>query len=828
MRSLVLALIAGFLAPVSAQDLTPRVATEAGTVAYVGGKWYDGTGFAPRDTTWAVDGVFAAEAPPDRLGARVVDLGTRYIVPPFGDAHTHQLSDPWSVRIAEQYVREGILYALVLTNPSDTGNAARAQFTSPGTMDVAYAHGGLTATESHPHRVYEGIALEAWTPQEQRERRDEIRASRLEENNAYFFLDSLADLSAKWDAYLATNPDHAKLYVLGVTDPDAKPTDRRGLSAEVFRATVHRATEAGLPTWAHVETGLDAKLAAESGTSGLAHLPGYSFARAPSRYHLSDETVRLMGERRMWVTPTVSITPRYTRDRPARLVLARDHQRRTLRRLHDAGARIVIGTDAWGATSKPEADYMVDARFFSPAEMLDLWAVQTPQAVFPDRAIGHLAPGFEASLLALDCDPTTDWTCTEQIAHVEKQGLRLGGTIEESRLGTEADAIAETVRLWQALDVPTFTAAPTEADDPLRRGLKAYVNADLASAERHMTDALAVAPDSLRPAIHRHLAEVAAARFDWDAALDYRRASGEDTSGRTVEGWARFPAARFRLDAPEATVPFDGLRVPATVNTEAVRAIVDTGAPSTGIPRALAERLGLRVDSTAGGVSVIPSMNLRYNTYAVLIDSVQVGEATFYNVPATVNWTEPDPDAPEVSDEPEEIFLGADVLRRFAAGLRYDYAASTFSILREMPATDEPPTFLIDRSSAPTVRVGVAGRPATAIIDTGNQADVYLATGAFEVPPETFSRTASGTLSNGFEWSYDLYDLPLAIPGHPPLTREAYEGSYIFSADDAVTVILGRTVWNDGALTVDFVNRQVQYEPARLGTEAEETGTDDR
>ena len=428
MRPVLLAL-ATFVASAHAQDLTPQPNSEAGTVAYVGGQWYTGDGFVPRDTTWAVDGVFVPEAPAGsaRLGARVVDLAGRFVVPPFGDAHTHMLSDPYSVGIAEQYVREGILYALVLTNPATTGAAVREQFASPATMDVAYAHGGLTSTESHPHGVYERLALGIYTYQEQRERADEIRQGRTREDDAYFFLDSLADLDAKWDAYLATEPDHAKLYVLGVTDPGEGSGRGRGLSPEVFRATVERAHAASLPVWSHVETGLDAKLAAEAGADGLAHLPGYSFAREPERYHLSDETVRLMGERRMWVTPTTRITSGYYgSSRPARLVLARDHQRRTLRRLHAAGARIVIGTDSWGSTSKPEADYMIEARFFSPAEMLHLWAVQTPQAVFPSRAIGDLAAGYEASLLALDCDPTEDWACTEQIAHVEKQGLRLG------------------------------------------------------------------------------------------------------------------------------------------------------------------------------------------------------------------------------------------------------------------------------------------------------------------------------------------------------------------------------------------------------------------
>ena len=113
--------------------------------------------------------------------------------------------------------------------------------------------------------------------------------------------------------------------------------------------------------------------------------------------------------------------------------------------------------------------------------------------------------------------------------------------------------------------------------------------------------------------------------------------------------------------------------------------------------------------------------------------------------------------------------------------------------------------------------VTVGGAAANAIVDTGNQASVYLAEGAFDLPAEAFSRTVSGTLSNGRGWSHRLYRLPFGIPGHPAAEHEGYEAGYIFSSSDPVTVILGKTVWAGGALTVDFVSRRVQFEPADGG-----------
>ena len=403
---------------------SPRRNPDAASTAYVGGQWFDGARFAPRDTTWAQDGVFS-DRRPARV-ERVVELGDRFVVHPFGDAHTHHLSDRRSLNVLPHYVDEGVFFVQVLTNPARAAGAIRDTFATAASIDVAYAHGGITSTESHPHGVYEGLALGAYTAERQRGLADEIRAGRRQEGNAYWFMDTLADVEAQWEAYLATRPDVVKVYVMGVADPDAQPRDRRGLRPDIVRDVVRRAHAAGLPVWAHVETARDVALAEAAGVDGLAHLPGYSYARDRERYRLPDSTVARMGARGMAVAPTASLLPRYTGGRPARLWLGQDLQRTTLRRLHAAGARVVIGTDSWGQTSAPEAGYLAQLGVFPLSTLLRLWSETTPRAVFPGRALGRLAPGFEANLLALACDPTGDWACTAQIEHREKQGVPLG------------------------------------------------------------------------------------------------------------------------------------------------------------------------------------------------------------------------------------------------------------------------------------------------------------------------------------------------------------------------------------------------------------------
>ncbi len=46
-------------------------------------------------------------------------------------------------------------------------------------------------------------------------------------------------------------------------------------------------------------------------------------------------------------------------------------------------------------------------------------------AIFPDRKIGRLADGYEASFLVLDADPLADFSAIEKIRLRVKQGFHL-------------------------------------------------------------------------------------------------------------------------------------------------------------------------------------------------------------------------------------------------------------------------------------------------------------------------------------------------------------------------------------------------------------------
>jgi imidazolonepropionase-like amidohydrolase len=96
---------------------------------------------------------------------------------------------------------------------------------------------------------------------------------------------------------------------------------------------------------------------------------------------------------------------------------------RNLKTLVESGVTIVIGADTPADTSVAEAAYLQGLGLFDNAAMLRMWGTGTPLVIFPDRKIGALKEGYEASFLALEADPLADWGATRKIRMRFKQGV---------------------------------------------------------------------------------------------------------------------------------------------------------------------------------------------------------------------------------------------------------------------------------------------------------------------------------------------------------------------------------------------------------------------
>jgi imidazolonepropionase-like amidohydrolase len=405
--------------------------------AFINGQWFNGSSFELR-AMYVVNGIFVEDRPA-RID-RIVDLAGDFVIPPFGDAHTHNLDGSFGLaQTVEAYVREGTFYVQVLTNRRTGAEQVRTQFTRPCSIDVAYAHGGLSSTLSHPFLAYEPRVLGVFDNEQARARLDEISQSRTLHGNAYWFIDNEQDLATEWPAIVGGYPDLLKIFLLDASE-DAPVPERiaqtptgldtgHGLKPSLVAPIVERAHARGLRVAAHVQTAGDAAIAIDAGVDILAHLPGYDATddQSDEALLLTGAVARRAGNRRVVVIPTASRVTTFVGAADSVRVVAR---RRTLLRqnvqlLVEHGAQVVVGSDYYGDTALREYAALGDLEIWDPAELLRIWAEHTPRSIFPARRIGRLTPGYEASFLVLDSNPLEGINGLTNIRLRVKQGCLL-------------------------------------------------------------------------------------------------------------------------------------------------------------------------------------------------------------------------------------------------------------------------------------------------------------------------------------------------------------------------------------------------------------------
>ncbi len=404
-----------------------------------GGWWFDGKGFV-RKKLYVVNGVFR-ERRPARID-RVVKLGDLYIVPPFGDAHSHAFENPKTIaNVAETHLRNGIFYGLSLVNSIKAKRLVADQVNKPWSIDVGYADACLTATLGHPILSAE-VTANGYSWDSLGANWSRLLKSHTAEGDVYFVIDNMADLQEKWPHIVASQPDIIKI-ILHDTEHfeelrrSTSTMNDRGLDPALVPAIVARAHRSGLRVAAHVDTAADFRVAVAAGVDIVAHLPGLApkAGEDPLRYEITDADAKLARKKRTAVVATAWLAERLAAPKPwlsgaaaqadtAQLERAKQIQRRSLQRLMRHGVPIAIGPDLF-EDAVSEAFYLERLGVFDARTLLVMWSRTTPQLIFPKRKIGQLAPGYEASLLALSCDPTADFACTRRITIRMKQGRLL-------------------------------------------------------------------------------------------------------------------------------------------------------------------------------------------------------------------------------------------------------------------------------------------------------------------------------------------------------------------------------------------------------------------
>ena len=402
--------------------LSTPVLAEA--VEWAEGRWFDGTTFVA-GTRWSVDGVMTLRRP--KAVDRTVNLANRYIVPAFGDAHHHGID---SIEALDDkvhaFLEAGIFF---VKNPNAIADLltpeVRAKVNRPGSIDVAFANGGLTSTGGHPAPLHAYLAsigvFKGLKPEDM-------------ENRAYFFLDEERDIEAKWPRIVASKPDFLKAFVLFSGRTRSHDGKAKGLSPTVLQALVPKARAAGLSITAHIDTAEDFRHAVEAGVDEITHLPQPDprVSADLSAYAIDRATAELAAQRGIVVVTTASTTERLSGSALPKQWLGamRASYAANIRTLSEAGVRLAIGSDGISgerrfATGRDEVLYLAEHKMAGNLALLRMWAREAPRAIFPKRRLGSLGEGDEASFLALAGDPIADIAEVKRITLRVQRGLVL-------------------------------------------------------------------------------------------------------------------------------------------------------------------------------------------------------------------------------------------------------------------------------------------------------------------------------------------------------------------------------------------------------------------
>lgn len=372
----------------------PRVATRI--AEYRNGFWFDGSRFKPR-TMFVVGDRFRERRP--RQVDTVIDLDGRWVVPPYADAQQPLIEPDNIATYVRLFLRDGVFYV------QDRGTAPvlRARIDSavntPATFDYLSANQGWTGPRGYPQR-------------------DSL------DGGVLMLVSSADDVERRWSAFADSRPkpDYVKLYLL-YSEQYARRKD--GLDPALVRPLVRRAHAAGLPVAAHVYTAADFRNAVAGGVDVIVHVPGGGDLPVEA-FRLTDMDAEVAAGRHVAViTALGGLADQLRRDSANTADRIRDVYAPNVDVLRRHGVRLLVGSDLIRQSAAVEIRVLGRMGMFSSLELLKMWSVATPQALFPRRKIGELSDGYEASFLVLAGDPLKDFANTQRIVRRVKQGRTL-------------------------------------------------------------------------------------------------------------------------------------------------------------------------------------------------------------------------------------------------------------------------------------------------------------------------------------------------------------------------------------------------------------------
>jgi imidazolonepropionase-like amidohydrolase len=379
---------------------------------------FDGTSSAlVRDPLILIDGgtIIAVDSGvPAPANADVTDLGGATLLPGLVDAHVHLAFDASRdpvgrlaarsddetiqamIRAGQAALRGGVT---TVRDLGDRGYLSLALRGQPGLPTIVAAGPPITTPGGHCH--YLGGAAE---PTEKG-----VRAAVRE--------------------HVERGVDVIKIMASGGTLTPGTHQHLAQFTPEVLGAAIDEAHRHGLKVTAHAHAVEAIANAVAAGVDGMEHVSFWTeeSVDAPA------ELIQLIADRRTVVGLTVGMLPPPPGLAPPRELLVRlPGIKANMRRLYEAGALMVAGSDAGIAPVKPPdvvryAPPMLGDAGFSPAEALRAVPSGPAQVIGLGHRKGRIAPGFDADILAVDGNPLADPAALHRIRAVYSRGTAVDG-----------------------------------------------------------------------------------------------------------------------------------------------------------------------------------------------------------------------------------------------------------------------------------------------------------------------------------------------------------------------------------------------------------------
>jgi len=358
--------------------------------------------------------------------ARVLDLGDSTLLPGLIDVHVHlflhpgaedlqtvQESVPWRVILAEQAAKADLLAGFTAERDMGTEGAGSAD------TDIRYAiNKGLIPG---PRLRISGNAIDLLGGHE-----DAIGY-----NPAQHVL-SNADYANTADQIVEVmraqhkeGSDFAKIYETG---KDRMVPDGHGgltlqtpyqYTAAQLTAAVEEAHRLGTNVGVHAMGEPGTLYAAEAGVASIDHAT-----------HLSDETMKLMIEKKIPAVPTFTIfeyfaTHRDSQDQAAAEAEMLEYKIAEFKKQIAAGVPFAVGSDVGPfphGTQAREFELMVKYGM-TPLAVLQADMLNGARILRWENEIGQLKAGFYADIVAVPGNPLNDITVVERVSFVMKNGV---------------------------------------------------------------------------------------------------------------------------------------------------------------------------------------------------------------------------------------------------------------------------------------------------------------------------------------------------------------------------------------------------------------------